>query len=139
MKDEYTDPYDTTYYHTPVKANPQGTANNNTNNNFGVKNNQARVFNPYEVQTKVEENNEDFPDKIDLTKNVYAKNTDDEYVTDEDPPLLDELGIVPENIKQKFISVLTFHKIDKHILEDSDMAGPFLIFILFGFSLALVN
>ncbi len=49
-----------------------------------------------------------------------------------------ELGISPENIKSKLISILTFHKIDKKILEDADMAGPLLVLILFGFTLALV-
>lgn len=48
-----------------------------------------------------------------------------------------ELGINPERIYEKIISVLTIHKVDKKILEDSDMTGPFLIFILFGVSLIL--
>jgi len=50
-----------------------------------------------------------------------------------------ELGICPVNIKSKLISILTFHKVDKKILEDADMAGPLLVLILFGFTLALVN
>jgi hypothetical protein len=53
-------------------------------------------------------------------------------------PLLEELGICPDNIKKKLISVLTFHRVDKQILEDADMAGPLLVFILFGVSLVLV-
>lgn len=50
-----------------------------------------------------------------------------------------ELGISPEHIKEKLISVLTFHKIDKKILEEADMAGPFFVLILFAITLALVT
>ena len=49
------------------------------------------------------------------------------------------MGICPINIKQKLISVLLFYKVDKKILEDSDMAGPLLIFIVFGLALVLVR
>jgi hypothetical protein len=143
MNDEHFDPYDTTYYQTPIRPNLKVEVTSNIGgHNIVGKTSQANVFNPYEVHTKVDNNQgdkeEDFPDKIDLTRNAYAKSAENENITEEDPPLLEELGIVPENIKQKFVSVLTFHKIDKHILEDSDMAGPFFIFILFGLSLALV-
>ena len=48
------------------------------------------------------------------------------------------MGIYPNNIKSKLISIFTFHKVDKKILEDADMAGPLLVLILFGFTLALV-
>jgi hypothetical protein len=43
------------------------------------------------------------------------------------------------NIKSKLISIFTFNKIDKKILEDADMVGPLLVFILFGLTLALVS
>ncbi len=50
-----------------------------------------------------------------------------------------ELGICPNNIKSKLLSILTLNRVDKKILDDADMAGPLLVLILFGFTLALVN
>lgn len=75
---------------------------------------------------------------VDLNRNAYASKTGGN-IEDEELPLLEELGISPQNIKQKLISVLTFHKIDKKILEDADMAGPLLVLILFAVSLVLVK
>ena len=49
------------------------------------------------------------------------------------------MGICPINIKSKLISIFTFDKIDKKILEDADMAGPLLVLVLFAFTLALVK
>lgn len=59
------------------------------------------------------------------------------YDPNEETPLLEELGISPQRIKEKIISVVTFNKINKKILDDSDMTGPFLIFILFCITLIL--
>ena len=99
------------------------------------------VFNPYskpKEEKKAKESAEELPKYVDLTKNAYEKK-ENQVEEDEEPPLLEELNISPENIKKKLISVLTFHKIDKQILEDADMAGPLLVFILFGISLVLVS
>jgi hypothetical protein len=98
------------------------------------------VFNPYSKPTeeKKPETQEDLPKYVDLTKSAYDKkeaSLDEEH----EIPLLEELNICPENIKKKLISVLTFHKVDKQILEDADMTGPLLVFILFGISLVLVS
>lgn len=59
------------------------------------------------------------------------------YDPNEETPLLEELGISPQRIKEKIISVITINKLNKKILEDSDMTGPFLIFILFCVTLIL--
>lgn len=56
---------------------------------------------------------------------------------DDEVPILEELGISPQRIKEKIFSVLTIHKVDKIVLEDADMAGPFLIFIIFAVFLIL--
>lgn len=142
---EFNDPY-ANLYQTPQKKNE--TINNNHNKNHNPtqpknKKENKNVFNPYEQQKNDEEEKpkinaqDDLPKYVDLTKNAYERK--DQGGDDEDLPLLEELGICPENIKMKLVSVLTFHKIDKRILVDADMAGPLLVFILFGISLVLVK
>ena len=65
-------------------------------------------------------------------------NNDNNTVEEDDElPLLEELGINPQTIKNKMISILILRKIDKKFLEESDMAGPFLIILIFAFSLVL--
>ncbi len=100
------------------------------------------VFNPYpkmkESPPVKESSPDELPKYVDLTKNAYEKK-DTPTEDDDEIPLLEELNISPENIKKKLISVLTFHKVDKQILDDADMAGPLLVFILFGISLVLVS
>lgn len=59
--------------------------------------------------------------------------------TEEDPPLMEELGINPEHIKNKTWSILTFKHVDERLLEDPDMAGPFLYVIIFGSLLLLAG
>jgi hypothetical protein len=103
---------------------------------------------------------EELPQNIDLTKNAYEDNTNSEKTKknvknkpfqynnndnndntneedEEELPLLEELGINPQTIKNKMISILILRKIDKKFLEESDMAGPFLIILIFAFSLVL--
>lgn len=74
---------------------------------------------------------------VDLDSNKKTFDPNKEYNPDEELPLLEELGISTERIKEKVFSVLTFHKVNKQVLEDADMAGPFLIFIIFAISLIL--
>lgn len=66
-----------------------------------------------------------------------SENPNKEYNPEDELPILEELGISTERIKEKVISVITMKKIDKKSLEDSDMAGPFLIFIIFALTLIL--
>lgn len=141
-EDSYNDPY-ANLYQTPKKItiNPGTKAKNE--NMMPNKN----VFNPYEPTKPIEEPeirqvkgaNDDLPKYVDLTKNAYAQRNESQGDEEYEIPLLEELGICPENIKKKLISVLTFHKIDKQILDDADMTGPLLVFILFGISLVLVS
>ena len=96
------------------------------------------------MKTKTDEN---LSENIDLTKSAYDENNQKEITNEEretnneeeeiEPPLLEELGINPQSIKNKIIGVITLKRIDKKFLEDSDMAGPLLIFLLFAFSSVL--
>ena len=155
----YYDPYDIHNY-----AGPQNLNNNdNDDNNLGIK--KKNVFNPYENNNKDDENSplkekkkkqrkktdEDLPQNIDLTKSAYDNNNNNENENnknenksnenkeneEEEIPLLEELGINPQNIKNKIISIITLKRIDKKFLEESDMGGPFLIILIFAFSLVL--
>jgi len=140
---EFNDPY-ANLYQTPQKKNETLNSNQNKNHTqpkHKKENNNKNVFNPYEQQKNdIDEKQapDDLPKYVDLTKNAYERK-DSSQGDYEELPLLEELGICPENIKMKLVSVLTFHKIDKRILVDADMAGPLLVFILFGISLVLVK
>jgi hypothetical protein len=51
---------------------------------------------------------------------------------------LEELGVNFGHIKTKTLAVLNpFGRIDQHIMDDSDLAGPVLFFLIFGTSLLL--
>jgi len=55
----------------------------------------------------------------------------------DEPPLLEELGINFLHIKSKSLTVLNpLHPVDKHIMYDTDLAGPLLFCLLFGLFLA---
>ncbi|KAJ4251089.1 hypothetical protein NW762_011741 [Fusarium torreyae] len=55
---------------------------------------------------------------------------------DGEPPLLEELGVNFGHIQAKTLAVLNpFRRIDSHIMDDSDLAGPLIFFLLFGFIL----
>jgi len=57
---------------------------------------------------------------------------------DTEPPLLEELGINFSHIQSKTLAVLNpFGRIDQHLMDDSDLAGPLLFFFLFGTFLLL--
>ncbi|MCJ1277647.1 hypothetical protein MMC21_005461 [Puttea exsequens] len=52
---------------------------------------------------------------------------------DGEPPLLEELGVNFGHIKGKTLTVLNpLHPIPPHLMDDSDLAGPILFFLLFG-------
>lgn len=52
---------------------------------------------------------------------------------DDEPPLLEELGINPDHIIQKTLSVLNpFRETEVSILQDTDMAGPLVFCLAFG-------
>ncbi|KAM5346225.1 hypothetical protein ACJ41O_009230 [Fusarium nematophilum] len=53
-----------------------------------------------------------------------------------EPPLLEELGVNFGHIQAKTLAVLNpFRRMDSHIMDDSDLAGPLIFFLLFGFIL----
>ncbi|QSZ30084.1 hypothetical protein DSL72_004604 [Monilinia vaccinii-corymbosi] len=52
---------------------------------------------------------------------------------DGEPPLLEELGVNFGHIRSKTLAVLNpLAHIDQNIMDDSDLAGPILFFLLFG-------
>ncbi|EPS43545.1 hypothetical protein H072_2471 [Dactylellina haptotyla CBS 200.50] len=57
---------------------------------------------------------------------------------DDEPPLLEELGINFRHIKMKTLAVLNpMASMDQHIMDDSDLAGPILFCFMFGTFLLL--
>ncbi|KAK4099489.1 Yip1-domain-containing protein [Parathielavia hyrcaniae] len=55
-----------------------------------------------------------------------------------EPPLLEELGVNISHIRAKTLAVLNpFSRIDQHLMDDSDLAGPLLSFLLYGTFLLL--
>ncbi|KAK4186380.1 hypothetical protein QBC35DRAFT_412895 [Podospora australis] len=57
---------------------------------------------------------------------------------DGEPPLLEELGVEFNHVARKTLAVLNpFRRIDQHLMDDSDLAGPLLFFFLFGTFLML--
>ncbi|KAK2712431.1 protein YIPF5-like [Artemia franciscana] len=57
---------------------------------------------------------------------------------EDEPPLLEELGINPDHIVQKTLAVLNpFKQTNPQILQDTDLAGPLVFCLLFGACLLL--
>lgn len=57
-----------------------------------------------------------------------------------EPPLLEELGINPNHIMQKTLSVLNpFRTTEQTILQDTDLAGPLVFCLTLGSFLLLVR
>ncbi|KAK6144668.1 hypothetical protein DH2020_021488 [Rehmannia glutinosa] len=51
---------------------------------------------------------------------------------EDEPPLLEELGINTKQIYQKTLSILNPFRINHHLHEDADLSGPFLFLMAFG-------
>lgn len=64
--------------------------------------------------------------------NAGTKSTSVGY--DDEPPILEELGIKPEEIKKKFLAILTQRGF-ADVTTYEDMAGALLVLFLFGFLL----
>ena len=165
-EDEVFDPYDVSNYMNPKNqkatendidddASQEKPKTKNVFNPYEASNededkldhDESTELKPKKQKNKRKKTDEGLSENIDLSKNAYEDNdtkgdntekknneNDDDEV---ELPLLEELGINPQNIKNKIIGVITLRKIDKKFLEDSDMAGPLLIFLLFAFSLVL--
>ena len=165
MDDEVFDPYDMSAYGKPKSQqdieksddpeknisqkvfDPYNNKNENEEENLQNIVDEKSELKP-KKKSKRKKTDENLSENIDLTKSAYEENSqkDDnneekqnknEDEDEEEPPLLEELGINPQNIKNKIIGVITLKRIDKKFLEDSDMAGPLLIFLLFAFSSVL--
>ena len=165
MDDEVFDPYDMSAYGKPKSQqdleksedpeknisqkvfDPYNNTNENEEENLQNQIDEKSELKP-KKKSKRKKTDENLSENIDLTKSAYEENSqkDDnneekqnknDEENEEEPPLLEELGINPQNIKNKIIGVITLKRIDKKFLEDSDMAGPLLIFLLFAFSSVL--
>ena len=166
MADPYFDPYDINNYTGAQKMKSDNDDNNNlgikkkqifnpyeNNNENNSDDDETSPLQNSRRKKQRKKTDEDLPQNIDLTKSAYDiddsndnnnksenkqnENKDNNYDDKEELPLLEELGINPQNIKKKIISIITLKRIDKKFLEESDMAGPFLIIIIFAFSLVL--
>ena len=165
QEEEVFDPYDMSLYSKP-KSQQDSELNTDQENNLSKKEKKVfNPYDPNEGEedpknindekaelkpkkkSKRKKTDENLSENIDLTKSAYDENTQREITNEEreinneeeeiEPPLLEELGINPQSIKNKIIGVITLKRIDKKFLEDSDMAGPLLIFLLFAFSSVL--
>ena len=145
-EEEVYDPYDMSLYANPKSQQDTPITNDNTEENIQNINDEKAELKP-KKKSKRKKTDENLSENIDLTKSAYEQNSEKENNDEKeqpnedeeeiDPPLLEELGINPQNIKNKIIGVITLKRIDKKFLEDSDMAGPLLIFLLFAFSSVL--
>ena len=166
MDDEVFDPYDMSAYGKPKSQqdieksddpeknisqkvfDPYNNKNENEEENLQNIVDEKSELKP-KKKSKRKKTDENLSENIDLTKSAYEEksqkdnnNEEKENKNEEDeiePPLLEELGINPQNIKNKIIGVITLKRIDKKFLEDSDMAGPLLIFLLFAFSIFIIR
>ncbi|EDQ88995.1 uncharacterized protein MONBRDRAFT_32572 [Monosiga brevicollis MX1] len=66
--------------------------------------------------------------------NSYGSQNSQQYYGDEEePPLLEELGINFDHIRSKTLAVLNVAKpVDSHLMDDTDLAGPLMFCLLFG-------
>jgi len=148
-EEEVYDPYDMSLYANPKSQQDSSAKNNNSNEEEKQQNiNDEETELKPKKKSKRKKTDENLSENIDLTKSAYEQNTEKENTNNEkeqnnededeiEPPLLEELGINLQSIKNKIIGVITLKRIDKKFLEDSDMAGPLLIFLLFAFSSVL--
>lgn len=59
---------------------------------------------------------------------------------DEEEPLLQELGINFQHIRDKTLAVLNgTRSVDSHLMDDTDLAGPLVFILLFGSFLLMVR
>ncbi|WBY60106.1 protein transport protein YIP1 [Plasmodium yoelii yoelii] len=111
------------------KQPPNNTINNTINNNTINNTNNNTINNNNSFFGNFNKPNES------ITGNKNDQDEDDE----EEPPLLEELGINFDLISKRMKSVFTFYKIDHTLFENSDLSGPLLIILSLGFILLLVK
>jgi len=58
---------------------------------------------------------------------------------DNEPPLLEELGINVDHIRQRMQGVAFFKKLDEDILRDADLSGPLVVGLALGICLLLAG
>eukprot|EP00440_Ansanella_granifera_P044769 gb/GFBE01048522.1/.p1 GENE.gb/GFBE01048522.1/~~gb/GFBE01048522.1/.p1 ORF type:complete len:274 (+),score=44.02 gb/GFBE01048522.1/:1-822(+) len=62
---------------------------------------------------------------------------DDDF--ENEPPLLEELGINVDHIKLRMMGVAFFKQIDEEVLRDADLSGPLVICLTLGMALLLAG
>merc|ERR1719162_1001800 len=58
---------------------------------------------------------------------------------DNEPPLLEELGINVEHVVERMKGVAFFKKVEAEVLEDLDLSGPLAIILALGLCLLLAG
>uniref|UniRef100_A0A023F877 Protein YIPF n=2 Tax=Triatoma infestans TaxID=30076 RepID=A0A023F877_TRIIF len=93
---------------------------------------QSDYYNPgYPAQTE-------YTGKIFTPSATYSQPDQKSQDFEDEPPLLEELGINPDHIFQKTMAVLNpFRSTDMTILQDTDLAGPLVFCLAFGALLLL--
>ncbi|PFH37130.1 hypothetical protein BESB_035880 [Besnoitia besnoiti] len=71
-------------------------------------------------------------------QSAKGRGDEDDAIEDE-PPLLEELGIHPEEVLQRVKSVLFFYKLEHDLLVHSDMCGPLVVAITLAFLLLMLG
>lgn len=147
-----SDPFKTNKNNKENISKNKNSNNSNYEKSIGGSNSKQTMYNYSVSNYKDEEDSEgkhqviispfskqkdELSEMIDMNSNSKTFDPNKEYNPEEELPLLEELGIRPDIIKEKIYSILTMNKLDRRILEDSEMTGPLLIFTLFCVSLIL--
>jgi len=69
----------------------------------------------------------------------YNPSAQSDYDYENEPPLLEELGINPDHIWQRVQGVAFFKKLDQDLLADADLSGPLVIAGCLGMALLLAG
>jgi len=125
-----------------------------SNNNEGRDQGSMNVSNIYPGQNQPMANpnsqepyfaNNSFVNSLSTINNFFGGNqpkpeqqSSQPYDEDNEPPLLEDLGVDINLIKQRTLAVLKFKELDEKFAADADMSGPLLIALAFG-SLLLMN
>mmetsp|Transcript_145283 Transcript_145283/g.253560 ORF Transcript_145283/g.253560 Transcript_145283/m.253560 type:complete len:259 (-) Transcript_145283:75-851(-) len=75
------------------------------------------------------------PGSFPAPQNFPPPSCDDDF--ENEPPILEELGINPEHIWQRMQGIAFFKRLDEGILQDLDLSGPFVILLVLAACLVL--
>lgn len=69
----------------------------------------------------------------------YQTNLDSKASLEQEPPLLEELGIDPAKIRDKLMQSILVKRPDRKFIQEPDLTGPLLLSTLLGTLLLLVR